>query len=942
MWAIALVFFCMTSSSAVTLKEPGGLTFDDEDRLIVADTGNDRILVFTPALELKTIVGKSGTENGEFQKVQDVVQLPGGRYAVADAGNHRIQVFDAHWRFLFAFGRKGRGKGEFKFPANISADSRGRMVVSDRLNHRLQVFSPKGKHLFTFSNREGDKPRDVETPDKQPSTQWRRIDPGQLNEPGGVFIDEDLGRIYVANGWNCRIEQLQYDVQSGFITRMEKLAEDGIIWGFWITRSLAGDEEGRILGLQSAFGEIKVFENRAALNSKSKPTRVITGGGFGRLKNITDIAINSRGEVAVADCNHNRIVLLPTDLTVPEDVRVREITRSGALISWRTRTPCSTEILLRKGGEPQYTPSRPDPWSDGREPPRKVRAQDRQRCHIHELQLKGLKPGQKYYYRVRLPEMFSIPPSEWSREYAINTRARKGETEYLALTLKVLLLPNVLYLPSLQADTPFPEPMPEPDYERLYAASFRETQLFYWVNSRMKLYIDFDFYVDPTFYGKDQAPDDAPGCFANLPVQKHAKSFEEAVVRAGKGDELYYGQLICECERRWNTMSRSWYYQGSGGGTHYIDWPKPGKSHFLGGSDVAWLMCHEYKHQVESNFKLSGMNREDDRMWFCHFASAHPGWAEDTAADHGEHWDGIAWQLRNLTIDQQLRLMYADLRTARDRDNDGIPDHAPELPLDEKRFGSDPLSQDGDGDGLTDMEEALTSTWVRCMNAPVRSKIGLEYIRPGPQSSDTDGDGIPDGLDRYPIYPFRSKIAGKVAEVDGRLSEWKEAPFAFLEGFGQKADLWAGWSNDYFYLAFALEGDAPQVRVVFDFLANGFYVGNDNLELRISGGNEKGATLRDAKLHLGNMGCWPFFDKRAKETGRYTYFNPDELLFASRREGSRTIVEIGVPKREPYGLFLKDEEEIGIMFYVEVPGKGNISLTEPWTIFDFVLTGSPE
>ena len=173
------------------------------------------------------------------------------------------------------------------------------------------------------------------------------------------------------------------------------------------------------------------------------------------------------------------------------------------------------------------------------------------------------------------------------------------------------------------------------------------------------------------------------------------------------------------------------------------------------------------------------------------------------------------------------------LRTAKDADNDGIPDKAPGLPLDEVRFGSDPAWQDGDGDGLSDMEEVLASTWVTCMNAPVRTRIGLDYIRPDPKNPDTDGDGIEDGMDAYPIYPFITGTHKQDIDVDGRISEWEEKPAAWLDGFEQKVEIRKAWNNEYLFLALAIDGSTPEVRVVLDMLADGYYVGNDNLYLWI-------------------------------------------------------------------------------------------------------------
>ena len=200
-------------------------------------------------------------------------------------------------------------------------------------------------------------------------------------------------------------------------------------------------------------------------------------------------------------------------------------------------------------------------------------------------------------------------------------------------------------------------------------------------------------------------------------------------------DTIYSGQTIVICERRWNPEKKEWYYQGSGGGTFGIDWmlwgdktqvPAPGRSTYLGGSDIAWLNTHEYRHQKESQHHFSGLVRDDDRVVFCHFAPRYitptDNWRWDTAFAHGEHWDGIAWELRMLTTPQYLRNMFGEILTAKDADGDGIPDDDPKLPLDEKRLGSNPASPMTDG-RTHDMQRILGARWVPACLTAMRERI---------------------------------------------------------------------------------------------------------------------------------------------------------------------------------------------------------------------------
>jgi hypothetical protein len=83
-------------------------------------------------------------------------------------------------------------------------------------------------------------------------------------------------------------------------------------------------------------------------------------------------------------------------------------------------------------------------------------------------------------------------------------------------------------------------------------------------------------------------------------------------------------------------------------------------------------------------------------------------------------------------------MRWGTVETFKDRDGDGVPDYSPygdELSITEESLGSSTSSADSDGDGLSDLEEAI---------AGVRS--GTD-----PNHPDTDRDGLIDGIDPDPL-----------------------------------------------------------------------------------------------------------------------------------------------------------------------------------------------
>lgn len=63
-----------------------------------------------------------------------------GYIFVADSGNNRIQIFTSDGNFLRAFGCWGAGEAEFKGLEGVAVMSNGNILVCDRENHRVQAF----------------------------------------------------------------------------------------------------------------------------------------------------------------------------------------------------------------------------------------------------------------------------------------------------------------------------------------------------------------------------------------------------------------------------------------------------------------------------------------------------------------------------------------------------------------------------------------------------------------------------------------------------------------------------------------------------------------------------------------------------------------------------------------------------------------------------------
>ena len=72
---------------------PNGVAVDEEGNIIVADSRNDRIQVFSSSGTFLTKFGVKGTAPGEFDRPSGICISPEGIIIVVDFGNNRVQMF---------------------------------------------------------------------------------------------------------------------------------------------------------------------------------------------------------------------------------------------------------------------------------------------------------------------------------------------------------------------------------------------------------------------------------------------------------------------------------------------------------------------------------------------------------------------------------------------------------------------------------------------------------------------------------------------------------------------------------------------------------------------------------------------------------------------------------------------------------------------------------
>src|SRR5262249_21299986 len=90
--------------------------------------------------------GTPGSGPGELKNPAGIICDAGGNVIVVDSGNDRLQVFTPDGKALTQYGRNGNGEGEVNKPWGITPDNEGNIYVGDWKNHRVQKLSPSGEY----------------------------------------------------------------------------------------------------------------------------------------------------------------------------------------------------------------------------------------------------------------------------------------------------------------------------------------------------------------------------------------------------------------------------------------------------------------------------------------------------------------------------------------------------------------------------------------------------------------------------------------------------------------------------------------------------------------------------------------------------------------------------------------------------------------------------
>ncbi|CAG0891240.1 unnamed protein product [Cyprideis torosa] len=273
-----MLMFGTRGSGQGAFTWPRGVAVTPENNIVVADSSNHRIQVFTEKGQFMKEIGQYGTGEGEFDCLAGVAINRIGQFIVSDRYNHRVQVLDPNGRYLRSFGSQGAADGRFNYPWGLATDALGFIYVCDKENHRIQVFQSDGTFVGKFGA--------------------LGKAPGQLDNPHYIAVSS-TNRIVVSDSNNHRIQI--FDINGKVSNHFgNEGSEEG---QFKYPRGVAVDEGGYIFVADSGNNRVQLF----APDGQFLRAFGTWGAGEGQFKAMEGIAVSTEGHIIVCDRENHRI-----------------------------------------------------------------------------------------------------------------------------------------------------------------------------------------------------------------------------------------------------------------------------------------------------------------------------------------------------------------------------------------------------------------------------------------------------------------------------------------------------------------------------------------------------------------------------------------------------------------------------------------------------------
>ena len=360
---------------------PKGIEFSPAGRLYVADSGNDRVKVLafgagSPNGAFERTIGEDTHEPSEFAHPFDA-DARDGRLVVADTENDRVVVFDTNrtgqYAYNFTIGGDGehplsvslvcrdsgdrdcRGldDGKLAFPAGVAIAADGTIYVSDYGNHRLKVFDSSGMHVRTIYEIAG---KNVSFPSKIDTNATGHVfvadsgnhriavmdaageglyafgsqgaGPGQFARPTGLAVGPD-NRVVVSDSFNRRVQVFGADGAYAGIVGAPRTYDYPNPGELVLPHGVDVDKDGRIIVTDARVNRLQIYDAGGA------PAYWVDAIGdvLGAYDDPYGVAVDdSTGRIVVVDSGNSRVQVLSFgDTTAPRAMSASAAPVPGAV-----------------------------------------------------------------------------------------------------------------------------------------------------------------------------------------------------------------------------------------------------------------------------------------------------------------------------------------------------------------------------------------------------------------------------------------------------------------------------------------------------------------------------------------------------------------------------------------------------------------------------------